>query len=133
MDFYPDDEPDEAIEPAEPPEDIIEKELDDEDSEEEEDQSLDLDDIDDEKDRFYNVNLVGRKVCGEYEGSGWCTGTIKYYNSKLDKYLLVFEDKSEHMIKENDINGVDMYFVEKSKRAKRVNYCALAQGKYDLD
>ena len=28
----------------------------------------------------------------KYEGSGWHTGEIKYYNVKLDKYLLLFED-----------------------------------------
>ena len=128
MDYHPDDEPNEVIEPAEPPVDIIEQEFDDEDSEDEEDQYLELDDMDDEKDRLYNVNLVGRKVCGEYEGSGWHTGTIRYYNSKLDKYLLVFEDASEDMIKEDDINGIDMYFVDKSKRARRVNYNALVKG-----
>ena len=36
--------------------------------------------IDDENDRVYNVKLVV-----DSEGSGWNTGTVKYYSSKLDK------------------------------------------------
>ena len=55
---------------------------------------------------------------------------LKNYNTKLDKYLLLFEDESEDLIKEEDINGVDMYFADKGKRAKRVNYSALEKGRY---
>ena len=56
---------------------------------------------------------------------------MTYYNSKLNKYLLVFKDGSEDLIKENDIDGVEMFFVDKekvSKRSKQVDYSALAKG-----
>ena len=56
--------------------------------------------------------MVGSKIRGLYEGSGWNTGTIKYYNSKLDKYLLGFDD----LIREEDIDGVELFFVDKPKR-----------------
>ena len=73
--------------------------------------------------------IVGKKICGLYEGSGWHTGSVKYYNSKLDKYLLVFEDQSTDLIKEEDIDGVELYFSDqKRKRSKRVDYSALANG-----
>ena len=63
--------------------------------------------IDDENDRVYNVNFVGNKIRGLYEGSGWNTGTIKYYNSKLDKYLLAFDDGSDDLFREEDIDDVE--------------------------
>ena len=79
--------------------------------------------IDDENDRVYNVNLVGNKICRLYEGSGWNTGTVKYY--KLDQYLLVFDDGSEDLIREEDI---EMIFVDKPKRSHRVDYSAMTKG-----
>ena len=84
--------------------------------------------IDDENDRVYNVNLVGSKIRGLYEGSGWNTGTIKYYNSKLDKYLLGFDDGSDDLIREEDIDDVELFFVDKPKRSQRVDYSAMAKG-----
>jgi hypothetical protein len=77
--------------------------------------------IDDENDRVYNVNFVGNKIRGLYEGSGWNTGTIKYYNYKLDKYSLVFDDGSDDLIREEDIDGVELFFVDKPKRSHRVD------------
>ena len=97
-------------------------------TETEEDLVLEQDDVDDEQDRLYNVKLVGKKVCGDYP-DGWHTGTIKYYNSKLDKYLLVFEDGSDDLIREEEIDGVELFFPDMvPKRSKRVNYAALAKG-----
>ena len=72
--------------------------------------------------------MIGEKICGLYEGSGWSTGTVTYYNSKLDKYQLMFEDGSTSLIKEDDIDGVEMFFADKEKvprmvarRSKRVD------------
>ena len=99
---------------------------------ESEEEVEDMDDqnmeIDDENDRVYNVNLVGTKIRGLYEGSGWNTGTIKYYNSKLDKYLLGFDDGSDDLIREEDIDDVELFFVDKPKRSQRVDYSAMAKG-----
>ena len=57
----------------------------------------------------------------------WNTGTIKYYNYKLDKYSLVFDDGSDDLIREEDIDGVELFFVDKPKRSHRVDYSAMAK------
>ncbi len=53
------------------------------------------------------------KICADYI-SGWHTGIVKYYNRKLDKYLLGFDDGSSDLISEEDIDGVEMKFVDES-------------------
>ena len=55
-------------------------------------------------------------------------GTIKYYNSKLDKYLLAFDDGSDDLFREEDIDDVELFFVDKPKRSQRVDYSAMAKG-----
>ena len=116
-------------EPDEAPEDIIVPESDEEELGEENNIILEKEDCDDENDRLYNVKLVGTKIRGLYEGSGWSTGTIKYYNSKIDKYLVEFDDKSTDLIKEEEIDGIEICFVvENEKRKKRVDYRALHNG-----
>ena len=83
---------------------------------------IETEDVDDEDDRLYDdVNLVGTQIRGLYEGSGWHTGTIEYYNSELDKYLVLFEDESEDLIKVEDIDGVDMKFMDKPKSSQRIH------------
>ena len=47
----------------------------------------------------YNVRLVGKKISADYEGQGCHTGVVKYYNTKLDMYLLEFVDGSEDLIR----------------------------------
>ena len=89
---------------------------------------IETEEVDDEDDRLYDVNLVGTQIRGLYEGSGWNTGTIKYYNSKLDKYLLWFDDGSDDLIREEDIDDVELFFVDKPKRSQRVDYSAMAKG-----
>ena len=69
-------------EPVEAPADVIEPES--ESEEEVEDMDEQNMEIDDENDRVYNVNLVGNKIHGLYDGSGWNTETVKYYISKLN-------------------------------------------------
>ena len=85
---------------------------------------------------MFNSKLVGKKICADYI-TGWHTGIVKYYNRKIDKYLLAFNDGSSDLISEGDIDGVEMLLVEdpigdgRQKRSKRVNYAALHSG--DLD
>ena len=79
--------------------------------------------------RLYNVPLIGSKLCILYHGLGWQTGTVIYYNPKLDKYGLSLQDDSTELIKEEDIDGVKMYFLEKPpRRNTRVDYLALSKG-----
>ena len=79
--------------------------------------------------RLYNLPLIGSKICILYHGLGWQTGTVIYYNPKLDKYGLSFGDDSTELIKEEDIDGAKMYFLEKPpKRNTRVDYLALSKG-----
>ena len=114
-------------EPAEPPEDIIVFEPDSD--EEDLDEELEIIEPDNPTDRLYNVPMVGKKISGLYEGSGWVTGTVKYYSTKLDKYLLAFADESSDLIEESDIDGVEMCYADQQpRRARRVDYSAMAKG-----
>ena len=111
----------------EPPDDHFEHDSDIEESEE--DIDLELDETDEEKHRLYDADLVGKRVCGMYEASGWHTGTIQYFNAKLQKYLLQFDDSSTDLIRKEEIDGVELYFEDNPpKRSRRVNYKALANG-----
>lgn len=82
---------------------------------------IETEDVDDEDDRIYEDNLIGTQIRGHYEGSGWHTGTIEYYNSELDKYLVLFEDESEDLLKVEDIDGVDIKFMDKPKSSQRIH------------
>ena len=82
---------------------------------------IETEEEDNEDDRVYDENLVGTQVRGLYEGSGWHTGTIEYYNSELDKYLVLFEDESEDLIKVEDIDGVDIKFMDKPISSQRIH------------
>ena len=75
------------------------------------------------------MKMIGKKITVLYEVIGWHTGIVKHYNTKLDKYLLAFDDDTTDLIKESDIDGVEMFFTDQvPKRSKRVNYAALARG-----
>ena len=55
-------------------------------------------------------------------------GTVTYYNTKLDK---AFDDESSDLIEENDIDGVEMSYADQQpRRARRVDYSAMAIGNY---
>ena len=126
--------------PEEPPEDILEPEIDEE-IEQFEDQDepiLEIEEEDNDFDRVFTKKLVGKKICADYI-SGWHTGIVKYYNRQLDKYLLAFDDGTSDLISEEDIDGVEMKFVDQSildgsqKRSKRRDYAALNSGNLDGD
>lgn len=113
-------------------ENLIEDQFEHEDDSEplEEDIDLEAEEADIENDRVYDADLVGKRICGMYEASGWHTGTIQYFNVKLQKYLLLFEDNSTDLIKKEEIDGVELYFEDNPpKRSRRVDYKALANGK----
>jgi hypothetical protein len=84
----------------------------------------------------FTKKLVRKKICADYI-SAWHTGIVKYYNRQLDKYLLAFDDGSSDLISEEDIDGVEMKFVDESivdgpqKRSKRIDYAALNSGNLD--
>ena len=127
----PQEAPDIDIIGAEPPEDIIEPWESDVEIDIDEVEDLESADEDDPKDRVFDKDLVGKKVRGMYEGSGWHTGTIQYYNSSLEKYLLLFDDKSTDLIRKEDF-GTELYVLEdqqrRSRRSERKDYNALANG-----
>ena len=49
--------------------------------------------------------LCGRKVKGLYE-NGWFTGTIQYFNEKMGRYRVLYDDDSEDYIGIEEIKGV---------------------------
>ena len=51
--------------------------------------------------------LVGRKVKGVCE-NGVFVGSISYFNTQLQEYLVKFDDGSEDYICEDDIDGVEL-------------------------
>ena len=63
--------------------------------------------IDDEKDRRYEDELVGRTVKVLYE-DGWFLGEIKYFNDKISLYCVHYKDKSIDLINISDIDGAQI-------------------------
>ena len=82
--------------------------------------NLDLNDLEEdrvdlESDRVYNHKLKGQKIRGLYE-TGWHTGTVEYFNTKLEEYCVSFDDNSEDYIKESDIDGEKIILVSEMSR-----------------
>ena len=77
--------------------------------------------MDNEEDRISNEKLVGRKIRGLYE-TGWHTGEIEYFNSKLKEYFVTFDDGSSDYIKEDEIDGCQLILLSEdvSKVSGRV-------------
>ena len=63
--------------------------------------------IDYEEDQTYDDPLVGKKLRCNYD-SGWHTGKIEYFNTKLEEYVVLFEDESSDYIKKSDIDGLEI-------------------------
>ena len=65
--------------------------------------------IDYESVRDLNHNLVGRKI--KAIGNGWYTGSISWFNSKIKKLCLAFEDGTDDYIFTEDIDGVEISLI----------------------
>ena len=63
--------------------------------------------VDYEEDQTYDDPLVGKKLRCNYD-SGWHTGKIEYFNTKLEEYVVLFEDESSDYIKKSDIDGLEI-------------------------
>ena len=55
--------------------------------------------------------LCGRKVKELYE-NGWCTGTIQYFNEKMGRYRVLYDDDSEDYIGIKEIEGVEIVLLD---------------------
>ena len=64
--------------------------------------------IDYESVRDLNHNLVGREIKAIY-GSGWYT--ISWFNNKMQKLRLAFEDGTDEYIFTEDIDGVEISLI----------------------
>ena len=71
-------------------------------------------------------------IRGLYE-TGWHSGKLEYFNSKIKEYMVSFEDGSEDYLKEEDIDNVDIILVPEDKPSnvsgrvrKAVDYRKLA-------
>ena len=81
-------------------------------SDEEESLDMNSDDSNDSRidyteDQTYDDPLVGKKLRCYYE-TGWHTGKIEYFNTKLEEYVVFFEDESSDYIKKGDIDGLEI-------------------------
>ena len=65
--------------------------------------------IDYESVRDLNHNLVGRKI--KAIGNGWYTGSRSWFNSKIKKLRLAFEDGTDDYIFTEDIDGVEISLI----------------------
>jgi len=87
-------------------------------SAEEESLNMNSDDserFDYEDDRTYDAGdapLIGKKLRCLYK-SGWHTGKIEYFNTRLEAYIVLFHETSDHdCIKESDIDGTEIILLE---------------------
>ena len=70
-----------------------------------------FDRFDDESDRTYEDDLVGKKLSCRYD-TGWHFGSIEYFNIKLKEYVVFFDDGSHDCIKKDDIDGKYIILLE---------------------
>merc|ERR1711862_821914 len=76
--------------------------------------------IDNESDRIYSDQLIGKKVMVNYE-NGWMTGTLQYFNTTLMEYNALLEDGTEDYMKECDIDGKDIKLIDEKSVKKKQN------------
>ena len=66
--------------------------------------------IDYESDRDLNRKLVGRKTKAIYD-NGWYTRSISWFDNKMQKLRVVFEDGTDDYISTEDIDGVEISLI----------------------
>ena len=93
-------------------------------------EEVDVEREDLEKDRLFDYDLVGKKIKGEYV-TGWFIGEIMYFNTKLQEYLVTFDDKSEDYIAKEDIDGIQIILIQEDtsafgRKRNKVDYRKLA-------
>ena len=98
-----------------PPEDVIEPK--------ESKPAPDLDRVDEEVDRDYTHNLVGRLVKVQYWGARgtkyWATGEILWYNKKLQFCVMFNEENDDHdYLSQDDLDGPDAKLLPKEAKGK---------------
>ena len=103
-----------------PPDDVIEPE--------ESEPAPDLDRVDDEVDRDYTHNLVGRLVKAEYWGARgtkyWATGEILWYNETLQEFCVMFDEETDDhdYLSQDDLDGSDVKLLPKKAKGKSKKY-----------
>ncbi len=66
---------------------------------------------DKEEDRTFLHEHVGRQIKSLYE-SGWATGTVMYFNRKLQRLKVDFPDSEDsNYVALNEIDGVEVILV----------------------
>ena len=99
-----------------PPEDVIEPK--------ESRPAPDLDRVDEEVDRDYTHNLVGRLVKAEYWGARgtkyWATGEILWYNKTLQGLCVMFDEETDDhdYLTQDDLDGPDVKLLPKKAKGK---------------
>ena len=56
---------------------------------------------------FFKVN----QIFYYYYNNGWFNGTIKYFNSVLNEYVITYEDDSIDYVLDTDFYGIELSFV----------------------
>ena len=57
------------------------------------------------------AELCEAKVKGLYE-NGWFTGKIQYFNEKMGRYRVLYDDNSEDYIGVEEIEGVELVLLD---------------------
>ena len=67
--------------------------------------------LDDEIDRRFDDELIGRKVKVLYE-NGWFIGEIVYFNEKFAKYKVQFLDNTDYFIGCDEFGDVEIILLD---------------------
>ena len=66
--------------------------------------------VDDELDQNFGHELVGNKFTVHYD-YGWFTGVASWFNVKLQKLRLSFDDGSDDYISVDEVDGIDVMHI----------------------
>ena len=64
--------------------------------------------VDDLSDRVFT--MAGKRIRCLYE-NGWFTGSVEYFNSKLNEYKVSYEDGTTDYIDPGSVDGVECYWM----------------------